>query len=115
MTKDTRTPSVSPPMTLEPDKYGLFLLPFHQVDLVTLTIGQAAGLNTFLCLNEKIAIGILYKYIAEWWHESGNEEDLPEDEDEAIEMYFDDHPEHESYEIKAHVGVHHMVADKILS
>ncbi len=102
-------------MTMAPEKYSLFLLPFQQVNLVTLTIEQRHGNSTFLCLNEKIATGILYKYVADWWDESGSDNPIPDDQDAAIEIYFDDHPQHEGYEIKVHDGIHCTVEDKIYS
>lgn len=99
------------PMTLVPEKFGLFMIPFEPKGLCTLIISHKHGSEVWLCMDEATANTILFHWVKEYWHDSNNDEEIPKDEQDAIDMYFDDHPDYEYYDLTSHSEIHHMVGD----
>ena len=63
-----------------------------------LTISHRYGTNLYACANAKLVHKELVKFVEEWWDELNYEEDKPTDEDEMIDIYFENHEGVEWYE-----------------
>lgn len=70
--------------------------------IILLTIDHKHGTNTYACRDDETAEQELCQYVRTQWDVTGNEGDvkMPEDPDEAIEMYFGFHQEDEWYSIE---------------
>lgn len=101
-------------MTMAPEKYGLFLLPFQLVRLTTLAISHRYGSEVYLCLGEDAAQEILHNWVEQFWEEACDEK-IPEDRQDAIDKYFNDHPGCEGYDLTNHHNIKHMVGGELSS
>lgn len=82
-----------------------------QVTVRTLTISHKHGEDTSVHLTEETAKDALHAYVQQWWSERAGmlsapdvPEDVPEDRDEAISLYFTEHP-NEYYSLSEPVPV----------
>jgi hypothetical protein len=75
-----------------------------------LTICNNFGCSAFVYSNKQACTDHLYQYVQEWWCDvednpdiqldDGNCRECPDDPQEAIELYFNNHPEGETANIE---------------
>lgn len=69
--------------------------------VVVLIIDHKHGTNLYVCENRKVADQECYKFVQEYWTEAVPDEPMPDDPEEAIDMFFCDNEEF-FMEIEAH-------------
>lgn len=79
----------------------------------TTTVSHDHGLDVLgIFFDEEEAFKKLYDYVSSWWddleqsfHSAGGTvpDEVPEDMDEAVELYYEHHPDPESYDIRPHM------------
>lgn len=69
------------------------------MQVILLTITHKHGDNEHVCINKEAAMSHLYEYVSDEW-EGEIDAEMPDDKDDAIEMYFDEMAEKEWYSLE---------------